>query len=1097
METRAPAVVAVVVTTGPAPTLGATLASLAAQDYDQFSVLVLENGDATSTEAAVAGASSSAFLRVLDHNDGYASACNEAAGMVEGAAFLCFCHDDVELAPDAIHQMVEEAYRSNAGIVSPKFVRPEDHSILLHVGLNADRFGATTERVEPGEVDHGQHDTARDVFVAPGGVTLVRADLFDTLGGFDDAIVALGEDLDLCWRAQVAGSRVVVAHAAVVAHHELLANGARPLSTGVTGHGSHSLQSLSRRHRLSTMLTCYGWLQIVPMVLVLAALESGEIVVALLGRDRDRVSSVLGSWRWCLGRFRAIWTRRRKLAIVRTLDDHDVRRLQVAGASRLRTFASRLVHEGMDAARGVLAPVMVVEAPAPIDEALDHTVGFGAAFSDDSSFDELDDLGHRSRGVRHRILSTPLSQLALVAVVVVVFAFGVRNLIGSSLPLVGRLVPLDSWWMTWRHFFATWSSSGVGSGAPGSPGYGVLGVAGTFVFGRMGVLPRAALVLTIPIGAIGIWRLLKPVGSSRARLCGAVAFVCGALGPNLVAGGRIDALAVLALMPFLVRRLLVIAGVRPFADHPPRGHARLTDPAWRSTRAGQLVILAALEAVVAALDPAAGIAVIVAAIGLFAGGVAVGDRRPGRVLGAAMWSSLLTAVLLVPLTLDTLGAGSSGLDVFGSPSGPWNLPGLGGMIRLAVGPFGTSALGWLLPAAAVFALLVSRAERLSVAARFAGMAATSLAASLLVARHLTGSLTPDVATLLVPYAVAVPALIGTGVAAFEADVAAARFGWRQLLAGLTMLAVLAGGPVPFVAATASGRFDLPQHGFDTQIGFLSTRQLGGSRTLWLGDPRAVPLAGWTIEPGLAFATSTAGLPNGDDLFVPPGSGAAHVIADDVVTALRGGTVHLGRLLAAAGIGDVVVVTSTAPTLGGSQQPVQLLPPADLVPALRRQEDLQQEQGNGGAQVFVNTSSHGIVAARTEPLDPTASPGTLAGSRFWVPKLGSSTWTGTVSAGVLLASLAPAGDFTATVDGRSLTRSSAYGWAASWRAPAGSAAISLDAPPLNGILAALVLALWLLVVIAIIGLDRLARMAAWLRRRPRTNGVVIDEPGGAP
>ena len=55
--------------------------------------------------------------------------------------------------------------------------------MLLHVGLNADRFGATTERIEPGEVDHGQHDTARDVFVAPGGATLVRADLFATLGG--------------------------------------------------------------------------------------------------------------------------------------------------------------------------------------------------------------------------------------------------------------------------------------------------------------------------------------------------------------------------------------------------------------------------------------------------------------------------------------------------------------------------------------------------------------------------------------------------------------------------------------------------------------------------------------------------------------------------------------------------------------------------------------------------------------------------------------------------------------------------------------------------------------------------------------------------
>ena len=44
METRAPAVVAVVVTTGPGPELEATLASLVSQDYADLSLLVLANG---------------------------------------------------------------------------------------------------------------------------------------------------------------------------------------------------------------------------------------------------------------------------------------------------------------------------------------------------------------------------------------------------------------------------------------------------------------------------------------------------------------------------------------------------------------------------------------------------------------------------------------------------------------------------------------------------------------------------------------------------------------------------------------------------------------------------------------------------------------------------------------------------------------------------------------------------------------------------------------------------------------------------------------------------------------------------------------------
>ena len=1089
MEARAPAVVAVVVSTGPSPTLPATLASLAAQEYDELSVLVLENGDPAGVAEAVSATVPTAFVRELERNEGFAAACNEALGMVEGATFLCLCHDDVELAPDALRHLVEEAFRSNAGIVTPKVVRPEDHAVLLHVGLNADRFGATTERVEPGEVDQGQHDSARDVFVAPGGVTLVRADLLTTLGGLDGSIVALGEDLDLCWRAQVAGSRVVVAHDAVVAHHELLANGARPLTAPVTGHGAGSLQALTRRHRLATMLTCYGWLYLIPTAIMLAFLEVGEVMVATFGRDRARVGAVVGSWRWCLGRLGTLRRRHAVVARARALDDHDVRRLQVAGASRLQTFGTRLVHQGMDAARGALgaaAPVVVEEGA----ERIDHTVGFGAAFSEDASFDELDDLGRRGSPFRMRFLATAVWQITAVVVLAVVFAIAVRDLVTTHLPLVGRLAPLDGWGATWRHFFATWSPVGVGSGAPGSPGFGELGLLGTVVVGRMNVLPRATLLLAIPIGAVGVWRLLAGVGSTRARLVGGAAYVFLALGPNLVAAGRVDVLAALALLPFCFRRLLVVAGVAPFARRRgPEG-----DEQGRGTALARgLASTAALVAVVVAVDPAAGIAFLVAAVGLAVGGLAVGDRRAGGVLATALVASVGAAVLLLPLTLDTVGAGKAAFDVFGAPSGPWSLPGLGGLARLAVGPYGASPLAWLLPAAALFALVAGRRERLTAAARLTGMGLASLAAALVVARHLTGSLAPDVSTLLVPYAIAVAALVGTSVAAFEADVTRARFGWRQLAAAVAMGAI-AVGALPFVASTSSGRFDLPVQGYDVQLGGFPVPPVGGTRTLWLGDPRSVPLGSWPVEPGLAFATAANGLPGGQDLFVPPSSGAGGVLSDDVVTALRGETVHLGRLLATAGVAVVAVVTATAPSLNGAQQPIGTPPPAALLPALHRQLDLQAVPGAGGAQVFENTAFHGITAERAAPLPPSALPGARGAARGWTPALATTTWDGPVAKGTLLAGLAPAGDFSLSVGGTAAPRSSAYGWAASWRVAQGSAVLSLQALPLNGALAAVTVLIWVAAAALGIRPARLARARRAIRRRTaRATGGVDEEP----
>ena len=46
--------------------------------------------------------------------------------------------------------------------------------------------------------------------MAPAGATLVRADLFAALGGFDAVVDRDGEDLDLSWRARLLGARVMV-----------------------------------------------------------------------------------------------------------------------------------------------------------------------------------------------------------------------------------------------------------------------------------------------------------------------------------------------------------------------------------------------------------------------------------------------------------------------------------------------------------------------------------------------------------------------------------------------------------------------------------------------------------------------------------------------------------------------------------------------------------------------------------------------------------------------------------------------------------------------------------------------------------------------
>ncbi len=107
METLAPPVVAVVVTHNPGPWFDETLASIAAQDYAELSVLVLDSGSDEDLAARVAAVLPTAYVRRFDENRGFGPTVNEVRTMVDGADYFLVCHDDVALFPDTVHLMVE------------------------------------------------------------------------------------------------------------------------------------------------------------------------------------------------------------------------------------------------------------------------------------------------------------------------------------------------------------------------------------------------------------------------------------------------------------------------------------------------------------------------------------------------------------------------------------------------------------------------------------------------------------------------------------------------------------------------------------------------------------------------------------------------------------------------------------------------------------------------------------------------------------------------------------------------------------------------------------------------------------------------------
>ena len=1063
METRAPNVVAVVVASDPDESFEETLRSLAAQDYAELSTLVMVARGGEEVAARVRQAHPAAFVAILETDRGFGAAINESMDKVEGASFLLLCHDDIRLEPDAVHVMVEEAFRSNAGIVTPKIVSMDDPKVLLHVGQGVDRFGTIIERVQPGELDQGQHDVVRDVFVAPGGATLIRDDLLRLLGGFDERFVAMGDDLELCWRARLAGARIVCAPGAVVAHAERLASGRRELFIPEGEDSAPSLSRLRRRNEVRTLVACWGLWERCWTILLLLAFNAGEVIVAVAGSDHDRAVDIRESWRVWWRERREDRRRRSEVAKIRTEKDRTIRSQQTRGATRARTFLTVLVHHGLDSARGAI-PIVAEDEIGP-----EHVASFGGAFSEDEGFDELDDLGRR--GGRHagrRRLASARSLFFVVVVAMVIYMIGSRNLVGERLPLLGQLLPLRSLGATWHMALATWQPAGLGSTAPGSPGYLSLGLLGTLTLGQMGVAVRLLLLASVPIGAFGVARLLRDVASPRARVLSGLAFVGLALGVNAIAAGEVGAVVALGATPFVLRRMLRLLRVPPF-DAPFEERTVVATKGWRRTRHGQVLSLGLLLALVGSLAPAVLVATGASLVGFLAVGL-ITNRHSGG--GPSVLLSVGVAViLLAPLSIPAVLAGPSGLGVFGAASAPWSEPGLGGLLRFSIGPSGAGVLSWLLPAAALVPLLVARGPRLSLAGRLAGAAIASFALGLLVTRGGLGSFAPDLLVILAPAATAVAAMVGLGLAAFEVDLPGFRFGWRQIIA-LIGIAASVIGLVPEAMDSVGGRWKMPINGYADSLTFLGGNHAVGHRVLWIGDPRGIPGGSWTISPGLAWSTSTDGLPSNANLFIPPAPPAGGAVTDAVELALGGSTVRLGRLLAPTGISAIVVVTAAAPHLPGVQNPIALPPPPELIPALQRQDDLVQVPGSGGSTVFEVGHSMPIVGVRRAALPADALATATSSTAGWTNLGGPAEAGGVAPPGSRTSYLgiAPQGSFTLKSSAEGAW-SSVFGWASTGPASPGPVSLRLTSLPLGGLINLITLGAWIVLGLLLLGRHR--------------------------
>lgn len=566
-----PIVTAVLVVRNGTRWLPETLHALAVQTRPPERLLVLDLGSTDGSSALIeahAGVRSAIAereLRSLSGSDSLASAVGAAladlapptpppaAGPLappggEHEEWLWLLHDDSAPMPDALRRLVDAVRRSpSVGMAGPKIMEWDRPRHLLEVGHQLTRAGRRVQAPRPGEPDQGQFDTRTDVLAVGTPGMLVRRALFEAIGGFDPALPVGAQSLDLGWRAQLAGERVVVVPAAKI----------REAGAPFAGDRVDRRHTLSARRaersavRRVALARCSIWAApLLALWLVISAIGSA-VGLLLLKRPAHAWVELgdLGALAHPWSSIRSRWRFRGR----RTVRRRDLSTVFVTTGAAARHALDRVAEALTPERRRDDAPLATAIESGPVSE-------------------EAEDLTVLPASLPQRFISNPgvLATVVAGAAAAAGFLTSLRaglldaryaNLAGGQL----QRVSADSSGL-WHGYRDGWHGAGLGSDLPNEPSMAVLSLL-TWLAERLpyvgdgrspaSVMLAWVLLFGMPLAAASAYLAGRVLTTARwPRGLAALAWGCSGVLAAAVSQGRVTAVLAHIVLPLVAAGLI-------------------------------------------------------------------------------------------------------------------------------------------------------------------------------------------------------------------------------------------------------------------------------------------------------------------------------------------------------------------------------------------------------------------------------------------------------------------------------------------------------------------------------------------------------------
>jgi GT2 family glycosyltransferase len=305
------------------------LKTLYENHFTDFYTIVIDNGSKDGSQDMVRQEFPQVHLIQNESNRGYAGACNQGIAMAE-SPYVLLLNNDTEMPANFLDEMIQAIKNDpRVAMVQPKILSIQDKSRFDYsggAGGELDWFGYPFARgriFDDVEKDTGQYDALdQRVFWTSGCALLLRKSVIEEIGVLDEDFFAHQEEIDLNWRAQLAGYQNIVTTKTHIYHY-----------SGYTLRGDNQRKMyLNHRNNLIMMIKNYSGLRLMLLLPLRLVMEVMTILTDLLFWEGKRARAVVNALIDLTKQIGPIRRKRKQVQKLRRVSDRQIMKNMYPGS---------------------------------------------------------------------------------------------------------------------------------------------------------------------------------------------------------------------------------------------------------------------------------------------------------------------------------------------------------------------------------------------------------------------------------------------------------------------------------------------------------------------------------------------------------------------------------------------------------------------------------------------------------------------------------------------------------------------------------------------------------------------------------------------